>query len=155
MSFCEGCVWLRHVFDVADIVPGPFRPAFEFWPARDIRERLNSDPQFEGLRQHCSFLVDLGVNWDVDKGEIVRQIFAGESGQGVFDEMMYQVNFDGVREQLMANLLYKLRAGDLENRKKLEWMVPRLKHMIQEEELPFLNSTDKRAVLALNYIEPQ
>jgi hypothetical protein len=34
-------------------------------------------------------------------------------------------------------------------------MTPRLRHMIREEALPFINSIDKRAVLALNYIEPQ
>ena len=142
-------------FDVADISPRVFRPAFEFWPALGFRKLLNEDARFEGLRQHCSFLVDLGENWDVDKGEIVRQIFAGESGQGIFDEMMYEVNFDGVREQLMANLLYRLRASNVEERRHLAWMTPRLRHMIREERLPFLNSIDKRAALALNYIEPQ
>ncbi|MDJ0851737.1 MAG: hypothetical protein QNK04_25450, partial [Myxococcota bacterium] len=59
-------------FDVADIAPRVFRPAFEFWPALGIRNLLNGGARFEGLRQHCSFLVDLGENWDVDKGEIVR-----------------------------------------------------------------------------------
>ncbi len=142
-------------FDVADLVPRLLRPAMDFWPALDIRRLLNDDERFEGLRQHCSFLVDLGANWDVDKGEIVRQIFAGESGQGVFDEMMCEVNFDGVREQLMANLLYRLRPSDPDERQQLAWMTPRLRHMVREEELPFLNSIDKRAALALNYIEPQ
>ncbi len=142
-------------FDLVDIAPRVFRPTFEFWPALRIRKLLNEDSRFEGLRQHCSFLVDLGANWDVDKGEIVRQIFAGESGQGVFDEMMYEVNFDGVREQLMANLLYRLRGSSAEERRHLAWMTPRLRHMIREEKLPFLNSIDKRAALALNYIEPQ
>jgi hypothetical protein len=145
----------RERFDVADMAPPVFRPAFDFWPALAFRELLNDDARFEGLRQHCSFLVDLGANWDVDKGEIVRQIFAGESGQGVFDEMMYEVNFDGLREQLMANLLYRLRAADPDERRHLAWMTPRLSHMIREEELPFVNSLDKRAALALNYIEPQ
>ena len=69
--------------------------------------------------------------------------------------MMYEVNFDGVREQLMANLLYRLRASDPEERRHLAWMTPRLRHMIRDEELPFINSIDKRAGLALNYIEPQ
>ncbi len=142
-------------FDVADMAPRVFRPAFAFWPALSFRRLLNDDARFEGLRQHCSFLVDLGANWDVDQGEIVRQIFAGESGQGVFDEMMDGVNFDGVREQLMANLLYRLRGSAPEERRHLAWMAPRLRHMIHAEELPFLNSTDKRAALALNYIEPQ
>ncbi len=142
-------------FDVAEMVPEAFRAVMGLWPASRLRDALNEDPGYEGLRQHCSFLVDLGANWDVDKGKIVREIFSGASGQGIFDEMMFEVNFDGVREQLMANLLYKLRAGALEDRRKLDWMVPRLKHMIEEEELPFLNSIDKRAVLALNYLEPQ
>ncbi len=142
-------------FDVAEMIPDVFRPVFGLWPTKQLRTLLNDDPSYEGMRQHCSFLVDLDANWDVDRGEIMRQIFSGESGQGVFDEMMYEVNFDGVREQLMANLLYKLRAGDPDRRKKLEWMTPRLRHMIEEEEMPFLNSIDKRAVLALNYIEPQ
>ena len=69
--------------------------------------------------------------------------------------MMYEVNFDGLREQLMANLLYRLRTSDPEERWRLAWMKPRLLHLIDEEELPFLNSIDKRAVAALNYIEPQ
>jgi len=142
-------------FDVADMIPGVFRPMFDFPPASAIRRHLNGAERFEGLRQHCSFLFDLGENWDVDKGEIVKQIFAGESGQGVFDEMMYEVNFDGVREQLMANLLYRLRQSTPDERQHLAWMTPRLRHMIHEEELPFLNSIDKRAALALNYIEPQ
>ena len=142
-------------FDVADLAPRVFRPMLERWPALGFRKLLNDDTRFAGLRQHCSFLVDLGENWDVDKGEIVRQIFAGESGQGVFDEMMYEVNFDGVREQLMANLLYRLRASDPEERRHLAWLTPRLRHMIRHEKLPFFNSLDKRAALALNYIEPQ
>jgi len=142
-------------FDVADMVPPLVRPALDFWPALRLRELLNDDARFEGLRQHCSFLVDLGANWDVDKGEIVRQIFASESGQAVFDEMMYQVNFDGLREQLLANLLYRLRAADPDERRQLAWMTPRLSHMIREKGLPFVNSLDKRAALALNYIEPQ
>jgi hypothetical protein len=142
-------------FDVADLVPPVLRPAFQLGPAIGLRKLLNDHARFEGLRQHCSFLVDLGENWDVDKGEIVRQIFAGESGQGVFDEMMYEMNFDGVREQLMANLLYRLRRSSPDERRHLAWMTPRLRHMIREEALPFINSIDKRAVLALNYIEPQ
>ena len=116
---------------------------------------LNDSDHFAGLRQHCSYLFDLDANWDVDKGEIVRQIFAGEGGQGLFDEMMYEVNFDGVREQLMANLLYRLRTAKPDERQHLAWMAPRLLHMIRDEELPFINSIDKRAALALNYIEPQ
>ncbi len=142
-------------FDVAEMAPDVFRSAFSHWPTRRLRELLNEDPNFEGLRQHCSFLMDLDANWDVDNGEIMRQILAGEDGQGLFDEMMYQVNFGGIREQLMANLLYKLRAARPDDRKKLDWLVPRLMHMIHGEELPFLNSIDKRAALALNYIEPQ
>lgn len=142
-------------FDVADISPRVFRPALDLWPATGFRKMMNDDARFEGLRQHCSFLVDLDENWDVDKGEIVSQIFGGESGQGLFDEMMYEVNFDGFREQLMANLLYRLRASDPDERQKLAWMAPRLRHMIREEELPFLNSLDKRAALALHFIEPQ
>jgi hypothetical protein len=142
-------------FDVADLVPPRLRPALQLGPALGLRKLLNDHAWFEGLRQHCSFLVDLGENWDVDKGEIVRQIFAGESGQGVFDEMMYEVNFDGVREQLMANLLYRLRGSSQDERQHLAWMTPRLRHMIREEALPFINSLDKRAALALNYIEPQ
>jgi hypothetical protein len=138
-------------FDVAEMVRPVLRPALEF----GLRRLLNEHGWFEGLRQHCSFLFDLGENWDVDKGEIVRQIFAGESGQSVFDEMMYGVNFDGVREQLMANLLYRLRRSTPDERGQLAWMTPRLQHMIDEEALPFVNSLDKRAVLALNYIEPQ
>ncbi|NNL67441.1 MAG: hypothetical protein HKP30_14425, partial [Myxococcales bacterium] len=74
---------------------------------------------------------------------------------GVFDEMMHEVNFDGVREQLMANLLYRLRRSSPDERQLLAWMAPRLRHMIEEEALPFINSIDKRAALALNYIEPQ
>ena len=142
-------------FDVAEMAPEIFRGAFGYWPTNRLRALLNDDPRFEGMRQHCSSLFDLDANWDVDKGEIIRQIFAGEDAEGLFDEMLYQVNFDGVREQLMANLLYKLRAADLDDRKELDWLVPRLTHMVEEEELPFLNSIDKRAVLALNYIEPQ
>ena len=142
-------------FDVAAMAPGVFKPAFGHWPTRRLRELLNNDPRFEGMRQHCSFLVDLDSNWDVDKGEIMRQVFSGEDGQGIFDEMMLQVNFGGVREQLMANLLYKLRAAEMDDRKKLGWLVPRLTHMVYKEKLPFLNSIDKRAALALNYIERQ
>jgi hypothetical protein len=143
-------------FDVADLVPPLLRPGLQLGPALGLlRKLLNDHDRFEGLRQHCSFLVDLGENWDVDKGEIVRQIFAGESGQGVFDEMMYEVNFDGVREQLVANLLYRLRRSSPDERRHLAWMTPRLRHMMGEEALPFINSIDKRAVLALNYIEPQ
>jgi len=142
-------------FDVAEMAPEKIRGVFGYWPTNRLRALLNDDPRYEGVRQHCSFLFDLGANWDVEKGEIIRQIFAGENGQGLFDEMMYEVNFDGVREQLMANLLYKVRSADPDDRKQLEWLVPRLMHMIHEEELPFLNSTDKRAALALNYIEPQ
>ncbi|MGI9432646.1 MAG: hypothetical protein ACR2PQ_10550, partial [Myxococcota bacterium] len=138
-------------FDVADLVPPVLRPVLQL----GLRKLLNEHVRFEGLRQHCSFLVDLGENWDVDKGEIVRQIFDGESGQSVFDEMMFEVNFDGIREQLMANLLYRLRRSDPDERRHLAWMTPRLRHMIQEEEVPFINSIDKRAGLALNYIEPQ
>ncbi len=142
-------------FDIVDIVPHSVRPAFGLWPISGFRNMMNDDARFEGLRQHCSFLVDLGENWDVDKGEIVQQIFAGESGEGLFDEMMYEVNFDGLREQLMANLLYRLRTAKPDERKHLAWMTPRLQHMIREEEMPFLNSLDKRAGLAINYIEPQ
>ena len=142
-------------FDVADVSPRVFRPAFDFWPALGFRKLLNDHARFEGLRHHCSFLIDLGANWDVDKGEIVRQIFAGESGQGLFDEMMYEVNFDGVREQLMANVLYRLRASKVDERQHLAWMTPRLRHIVRDEELPFINSIDKRAALALNYVEPQ
>jgi hypothetical protein len=142
-------------FDVADLVPPALRPALQLGPALGLRKLLNDHAWFEGLRQHCSFLVDLGENWDVDKGEIVQKIFAGESGQGVFDEMMYEVNFDGIREQLMANLLYRLRRSSPDERQQLAWMTPRLRHMISEEALPFINSLDKRAALALNYIEPQ
>jgi hypothetical protein len=138
-------------FDVADLVAPLLRPALLL----GLRKLLNEHPRFEGLRQHCSFLVDLGENWDVDKGEIVRQIFDGASGQSVFDEMMDEVNFDGVREQLIANLLYRLRRSSPDERRHLAWMTPRLRHMIREEALPFINSIDKRAVLALNYIEPQ
>ncbi|MBW2448616.1 MAG: hypothetical protein JRG83_22245, partial [Deltaproteobacteria bacterium] len=132
-------------FDVADMAPPFFRPALEVCPGLGFRKMMNDAERFEGLRQHCSFLVDLGTNWDVDKGEIVRQIFTGESGQGLFDEMMYGVNFDGVREQLMANLLYRLRAANPDEREHLAWMTPRLRHMIHEEDLPFINSIDKRA----------
>jgi len=142
-------------FDVADMAPAMFRPAFAYWPTNRLRTLLNDDPGYVGLREHCSFLFDLGENWDVDRGEIVREIFEGEDGQGMFDEMMHDVNFDGVREQLMAKLLYQLRAADTGDRKLLGWLVPRLTHMVQEEALPFLNSVDKRAALALNYIEPQ
>jgi hypothetical protein len=142
-------------FDVADIGPRVFRPALDFWPATRFRKMMNEDPRFEGLRQHCSFLVDLDENWDVDKGKIVSRIFGAESGEGLFDEMMYEVNFDGFREQLMANLLYRLRASDPEERQHLAWMAPRLRHMIRDEELPFRNSLDKRAALALHFIEPQ
>ncbi|MDH3735189.1 MAG: hypothetical protein OEU54_16790 [Gemmatimonadota bacterium] len=138
-------------FDVADLAPPALRPALQL----GFRKLLNEHGWFEGLRQHCSFLVDLGENWDVDKGEIVRQIFDGESGESIFDEMMRDVNFDGVREQLMANLLYRLRRSSPDERRHLAWMTPRLRHMIHEEALPFINSIDKRAVLALNYIEPQ
>jgi len=138
-------------FDVADLAPPVLRPALQL----GLRKLLNEHARFEGLRQHCSFLVDLGENWDVDKGEIVRQIFEGESGQSVFDEMMNEVNFDGVREQLMANLLYRLRRSSPVERRKLAWMSPRLRHLIREEAVPFINSIDKRAVLALHYIEPQ
>ncbi|MCP3985066.1 MAG: hypothetical protein GY723_11800 [bacterium] len=142
-------------FDVADLVPPRLRPVLRLGPALGLRKLLNDHAWFEGLRQHCSFLFDLGENWDVDKGEIIRQIFAGESGRGVFDEMMDEVNFDGVREQLMANLLYRLRGSSADERQHLAWMTPRLRHMIREEALPFINSLDKRAALALNYIEPQ
>mgnify|MGYP001813135828 CR=1 FL=1 len=142
-------------FDVADLVPPSLRPALELGPAIGLRKLLNNHDWFEGLRQHCSFLVDPGENWDVDNGEVVRQIFERESGQRVFDEMMYEVNFDGIREQLMANLLYRLRGSTPEERKHLAWMTPRLEHMIGEEEMPFIHSLDKRAALALNYIEPQ
>jgi hypothetical protein len=69
--------------------------------------------------------------------------------------MMHGVNFDGVREQLMANLLYRLRSSEPEERQQLAWMAPRLTHMAGEEGMPFLNSVDKRAMLALSYIEPQ
>jgi hypothetical protein len=148
-------VGAKNRFDVADLVPPTLRPALELGPALGIRKLLNDHARFEGLRQHCSFLVDLGENWDVDQGEIVRQIFAGESGKSVFDEMMHEVNFDGLREQLMANLLYRLRRSTRDERRHLAWMTPRLRHMVSEEELPFINSLDKRAALALNYIEPQ
>lgn len=142
-------------FDLADIAPELFRPALDLWPMTRFRETFNEEARFEGLREHCSFLVDLGENWDVDQGEIVRKIFAGEQAEGLFDEMMYEVNFDGIREQLMANLLYRLRTSDPEERRSLAWMAPRLRDMMEEEELPFLNSLDKRAALALMYIEPQ
>jgi hypothetical protein len=145
-----------NAFDVADLVPPALRPAMQLGPTLGLfRKLLNDHARFEGLRQHCSFLVDLGENWDVDKGEIVRQIFAGESGEGLFEEMMHEVNFDGVREQLMANLLYRLRRSSPDERQHLAWMTPRLRHLIHEEGLPFINSIDKRAALALNYIEPQ
>jgi pimeloyl-ACP methyl ester carboxylesterase len=142
-------------FDVVDIAPRIARPAFSFWPLAELRKRLNEDAQFDGIRQHCSFLVDLGENWDVDKGEIVQEIFTNDDGERLFEEMMYEVNFDGLREQLMANLLYRLRGATPEERKHLAWMAPRLRHMIREEALPFYNSLDKRAALALNYIETQ
>ena len=137
------------------MAPPLLRPALEVCPGLGFRKMMNEAEGFEGLRQHCSFLVDLGANWDVDKGEIVRQIFAGESGQSLFDEMMREVNFDGVREQLMANLLYRLRGSSPDERRHLAWMTPRLQRMIHKEALPFINSLDKRAALALNYIEPQ
>ena len=140
-------------FDVAEMVPRAMRSAFALPPVRQVRDVVNRTEGLEGIRRHCSFLFDLGANWDVDGGEIVRKIFAAEGGEGVFDEMMYEVNFDGLREQLMANLLYRLRASDPEEREHLAWMKPRLQHMIHAEELPFLNSTDKRAALALNYLE--
>ncbi len=142
-------------FDVADIAPPAFRRALDLWPMSSFRSMMNDSARFEGLRQHCSFLVDLDENWDVDRGEIVQQIFAGESGEGLFDEMMFEVNFDGLREQLMANLLYRLRTANEGERAHLAWMQPRLEHMIREETLPFLNSIDKRARLALDYIAPQ
>jgi hypothetical protein len=69
--------------------------------------------------------------------------------------MMYEVNFDGVREQLMANLLYRLRRSSPDERRHMAWMTPRLQKMIRDKALPFINSIDKRAALALNYIEPQ
>ncbi len=140
-----------NTFDVTELAPPVLRPALEL----GLRKLLNDHAWFEGLRQHCSFLVDLGENWDVDKGGIVQQIFAGESGQGVFDEMMHEVNFDGLREQLAANLLYRLRRSSPDERQNLAWMTPRLRYMIRDEALPFINSLDKRAALALNYIEPQ
>ncbi len=140
-----------HPFDVADLVPPVLRPVLYL----GLRPLLNENAWFEGLRQHCSFLFDLGENWDVDKGEIIRQIFEGESGQSLFDEMMSEVNFDGLREQLMANLLYRLRGATPEERQHLAWMTTRLQKMIRDEALPFINSLDKRAELALNYIEPQ
>jgi len=142
-------------FDVAEMTPRMFRSVVGCWPTNRLRRLLNDDPGYVGLREHCSFLFDLGENWDVDKGEIVREIFAGEDGQGMFDEMMHDVNFDGFREQLMAKLLYQLRATGIDDRRNLGWLVPRLTHMVQHEDLPFLNSVDKRAALALNYIEPQ
>ena len=142
-------------FDVADIAPEAFRPSLDRWPATTFRSFMNEAERFDGLRQHCSFLVDLGENWDVEKGEIVRQIFAGESGESLFDEMMFEVNFEGLREQLMANLLYRLRTSDQETRRELAWMTPRLRHMIEAERLPFHNSLDKRAAVALLYMEPQ
>jgi len=142
-------------FDLIDLVPRLARPAFVFEPARGLRRLLNEDARFQGLREHCSFLVDLDVNWDVDRGEIVRQIFEGENAPALFDEMMFEVNFDGLREQLMANLLYRLRGTDRHERRHLAWMTPRLQHMVREEQLPFLNSLDKRAGLALHYMEPQ
>ena len=142
-------------FDVLGMVPEMFRPAMETRAFGPLRQLLNEDARFEGLRQHCSFLFDLGENWDVDKGEIVRRIFQHEEGASLFDEMMFQVNFDGLREQLMANVLYRLRSTPPDERQQLAWMAPRLRHMVRDEKLPFLNSVDKRAALALNYIEPQ
>jgi len=142
-------------FDLADIAPEMFRPTLEFGPGYRFRKLLNEDPRFEGLRQHCSFLVDLGSNWDVEQGEIVRQIFSDDDGRGLFDEMMLEVNFDGLREQLIANVLYRLRRSDPSQRRRLAWMAPRLRHMIREERLPFHHSLDKRASLALNHTEPQ
>ena len=142
-------------FDLADIAPESARPALDLWPMTRLRAVFNEEDRFEGLREHCSFLVDLGENWDVDQGEIVRKIFDDESAEGLFDEMMYEVNFDGFREQLMANLLYRLRTAKPEERDSLAWMAPRLRDMIRDEALPFLNSLDKRAALALMYIEPQ
>ena len=140
-------------FDLADIAPEFSRPALGMWPLTRLRAAFNEEARFEGLREHCSFLVDLHENWDVDKGEIVRKIFDGEGAEGLFDEMMYEVNFDGLREQLMANLLYRLRTSEPEERASLSWMVPRLRDIISEEQLPFLNSLDKRASLALMYLE--
>ncbi|GEM_PF-6103868 len=142
-------------FDLADIAPEMFRSMLDVWPASRLRSAFNEEDRFEGLREHCSFLVDLGENWDVDKGEIVRRIFAGERAEGLFDEMMFEVNFDGLREQLMANLLYRLRTSEPDERQSLAWMAPRLRQMAREEVLPFHNSLDKRAALALLYIEPQ
>ena len=142
-------------FDVAYMTPQSVRKTMRYWPLSLLRRTLNEDPRFEGLRAHCSFLFDLDANWDVDHGEIVQQIFAGEAGEGMFDEMMYQVNFDGLREQLMANLLYKLRSADEADRRRLGWLAPRLRVLAQHEALPFLNSIDKRASLALSYVEPQ
>ncbi|MEM9173758.1 MAG: hypothetical protein AAGC67_00860 [Myxococcota bacterium] len=142
-------------FDLADIAPEFARPALGTWPMTLLRSAFNEQARFEGLREHCSFLVDLHENWDVDKGEIVRKIFDGEGAETLFDEMMFEVNFDGLREQLMANLLYRLRTAKPEERRALAWMAPRLRDMIDEEQLPFLNSLDKRAALALLYIEPQ
>lgn len=142
-------------FDLADIAPESTRPALGIWPLTRLRETFNEEDRFEGLREHCSFLVDLGANWDVDQGEIVRRIFDDESAEGLFDEMMFEVNFDGFREQLMANVLYRLRTAKPEERDALAWMAPRLRDMIRDEGLPFLNSLDKRAALALMYIEPQ
>ncbi len=145
----------RARFDLVDIAPGAARRAFDFCPLSQLRKRFNDDDRFEGVRQHCSFLIDLGENWDVEHGEIVRRIFTSDRGEALFDEMMFEVNFDGLREQLMANLLYRLRSATPEERQHLAWMAPRLEHMIREEVLPFHNSLDKRAALALNYIEPQ
>ncbi len=142
-------------FDLAEISPVALRPALDWWPGLGLRRLLNDDARLEGLREHCSFLVDLGDNWDVDQGEIIRQILAREGGRAVFDEMMFAVNFDGFREQLMANLLYRLRTSEPEARRHLAWMTPRLRHMIQDEALPFHNSIDKRAAVALHYMEPQ
>ena len=48
---------------------------------------------------------DLDANWDVDKGEIIRQIFAGESGQGLFDEM-------GLEFAFPTQTLYTIPQGD-------------------------------------------
>jgi len=139
-------------FDLVDILPAFAQPGFSVWPMSELRSLLNDDPRLAGVREHCSFLVDLGENWDVDHGEIVKRIFTSDRGERLFDEMMYEVNFDGLREQLLANVLYRLRGASTEERRHLAWMAPHLQHMIHEEELPFLNSLDKRASLALDYI---
>lgn len=141
-------------FDVADVAPEVFRASLDRWPATTVRRWMNESERFEGLREHCSFLFDLGENWDVDKGKIVRTIFSEANGESLFDEMMFEVNFEGLREQLMANLLYRLRSVDAEERRRLAWMAPRLRQMIEEETLPFHNSLDKRAAVALMHIEP-